>query len=190
MKIIGGQFKGRNFFMPAGIRPTQNVVRKAVFDIVGQDLAGFDFLELFTGSGAMGLEAFSRGAQRVTFVEKDQACVDILMKNLGLLGLEGYEDRGSRIRLIQNDSFLALKRLGQNGEKFDIVFADPPYGRDLAKKILKTLVACDILHPNALVIIQHEKREILPDQEGRFFLIRERQYGSSKLTIYQGKEAV
>jgi 16S rRNA (guanine(966)-N(2))-methyltransferase RsmD len=188
MKIIGGQLKGRNFYMPAGIHPTQNIVRKAAFDILGQDLEGFDVLELFAGSGALGLEAFSRGAARVTFVEKDQVCVDTLMKNFELLGLGEYESAGSRIRLIQNDSFMTAKRLAQNGEKFDIIFADPPYGRDLAKKILKTLVACDILHPNALVIIQHEKREILPEEEGRFFLVRERQYGSSKLTIYQGKQ--
>lgn len=187
MKIIGGQFKGRNFYMPAGIRPTQDIIRKAVFDILGQDITGLDFLELFSGSGAMGLEAFSRNAEKVTFVEKDQACVDVLMKNLQLLGLENYESAGSRIRLIQNDSFMSIKRLAQNKEKFDIVFADPPYDRDLAKKTLKTLEAYDILQPNALVIIQHEKREILPEQEGRFFLIRERKYGSSKLTVYQGQ---
>src|SRR3989338_8645565 len=87
MKIIAGQFKGRNFFMPEGIRPTQNLTRKALFDLLGHDLTGLTFLDLFAGSGGVGLEALSRGAQKVTFVEKDENNSQLIRENLDLLGV-------------------------------------------------------------------------------------------------------
>ena len=86
MKILGGKLKGRNFYMPAEIPPTQNLVRKAVFDILG-DINGVEFLELFAGSGAVGFEAFSRGAKMVTLVERVSSCLEVIHKNLQLLDI-------------------------------------------------------------------------------------------------------
>ncbi len=185
MKIIGGTLKGRNFYMPGQIRPTKNMSRRAVFDLIGHDLADLSFLDLFAGSGAMGLEAFSRGARPVTMVERETQCLEVLNENLQILGLREAEER-DEIELLQLDVFAAIKLLFREGRKFDIVFLDPPYELELAKKTLKTLGACDILQPNCTVIIETGKRESLSEAEGRFKQIRYRKYGKSFLAIYEG----
>lgn len=187
MKIIGGLYKGRNFYRPAGIRPTQDVTREALFDILGQDMEGVFFLDLFAGSGAVGMEALSRGAQKVLFVEKDSKCVAVIQENIGLLAMERGRESGVPYEILQADSFAAVKLLVRQNKQFDIVFIDPPYSRGLAKKALKTLEAYDILHPNSLVVVQHETKEILPEHEGRFLLFRQKTYGKSALSIYKVK---
>ena len=185
MKIIAGQLKGRNFYMPAEIPPTQNVVRKAVFDILG-DMSGMDFLELFAGSGAVGFEAFSRGAKTVTLVEHDPHCVEVIHENLKLLGIERSGIHSDPLMIIPADAFVSIKQLAKRNKKYDIVFLDPPFGHNLGKKALKALGAYDILHANCFLLIQVEKNEILPKQEGRFHLIREKKYGASNLVVYEG----
>ncbi len=144
MRIISGRFKGRIIKMPRGIRPTQDKVRKALFDILG-DITGLSFLELYAGSGAVGLEASSQGAGRVLFVERDRRCIKQIKQNLQVSGLSDY-------RVIGRDVIEAVKQLGQQDEKFDIIFLDPPYYRDFAKKTLKILSHYDIVSPNGLII--------------------------------------
>ena len=144
--------------MPAGIRPTQDVTRKAIVDLIGHDLSGVTFLDLFAGSGSVGLEMISRGAKRVMFVEGTQKCSDTILENLRILGL--YDAAGGQqVEVIGADAFMVIKQLSRKGEKFDIVFLDPPYGLDLAKKALKTLMAYDIVPPNCLIIIEHKDRK-------------------------------
>ena len=186
MKIIGGHYKGRNFFMPEGIRPTQNITRKALFDFLGQDLQGMTFLDLLAGSGAVGLEAISRGAQKVTFVEKSERFGEVIRENLDLLAIPLVgKDRQGVYELVEADAFAAIKRFAAGGRKFDIIFADPPYGLGLAKKILKTLGAYDIVSANCIVVIQHEKREILPEAQGNLLRTEQRKYGSTVLSLYK-----
>ena len=185
MKILGGQFKGRNFYMPKDIRPTQNLVRKAIFDVLGINLDGLEFLELFAGSGAVGLEALSRGAKKLVLVEKEPQCIQAIEENVKLLKVNSYESGTSRCEIIQGDALMTIKLFARQQKKFDIVFIDPPYGRELAKKTLKTLEAYDILQPNCMVIIQHEEDEILPETQGRFLLFRKKNYGHTVLSMYQ-----
>ena len=173
--------------MPAGIRPTQNVTRKAIFDIIGHDMEGFTFLELFAGSGAVGLEALSLGVDEVVFVEKDQRGFEILSENLLLITGESSINEDAAYKLVNADAFMSIKMFARREKKFDILFADPPYGRGLAKKVLKTIEAYDILHPNCTVIIQHDKDEILPETEGRFLLFKQKKYGSTLISIYNIK---
>ncbi len=189
MKIIAGHYKGRNFYMPDGIRPTQDIVRKALFDLLGRDLTGMTFLDIFAGSGSVGLEAVSRGAVQVTFVERVFRSCEIIRENLILLSAGA--DEGGRVpcEVMSGDAFAAVKLLARKGRKFDIIFADPPYGRGLAKKILKTLGAYDIVSANCTVVIQHDKREILPDEEGRFLLFMRRKYGGTVLSLYEHQES-
>lgn len=187
MRIISGKLKGANFFMPKDIRPSQNILRKAIFDILGQDLEGLEVLELYAGSGAVGFEALSCGAKKVTFVEKEERCAKVIESNKQLLSLKAQGRPLGECEVLNTDSFWAIKQFAQTKRKFDIVFLDPPFGHDLAKKTLKTLMAYDILHPNCFVIVQYHKHETLPDLEGRFSLIRERKYGTSYLAIIQGR---
>ena len=206
MKILSGKLKGRNFYMPAKISPTQNLVRKAIFDILG-DIKGVNFLELFAGSGAVGLEAFSRGAKTVTLIERDPQCLEVIHENLRLLDIvHSHGNHGCHkeiassqkallamtqtadpLIVIPAEVFLSLKQLALKNKKYDIVFLDPPFGRGLGKKALKALCAYDILTPNCFLLIQGEKNEILPAQEGRFYLIREKKYGASRLSVYEGR---
>jgi len=185
MKILSGRLKGRNFYMPFGIRPTSDLIRKSLFDILGSDIEGVDFLDIFSGSGAVGLEAISRGAKNVTFVEKDPKHVDVIEENLVLLEIPYGERKDRYFEVKKGDAFAMIKILHAQGKLYDIVFVDPPYSRELAKKALKTLCAYDIVKPNSLVIFQHEKREALPQAQGRFSVERVRKFGSSWLTIYR-----
>ena len=183
MKIIGGQYRGRNFYMPKDIRPTQSVAREALFDIMGQELTGLSFIDNFAGSGAMGLEALSRGATETVFVEKEPKFADLIRENVGLLNID-HLARTVNIEVLCADSFASIKALAVKGRHFDIVFVDPPYHRELGKKALKTLDAHDIVHPNSTLIIQHDTKEILPEMSGRFLLFRKKKYGNSYFSIY------
>ncbi len=166
--------------MPAGIKPTQNVLRAAVFDILGHDLAGQSFLELYAGSGAMSMEAISRGAASVVMVEHDPKNVQVIRENCELLGIE----LGGAHSLIQGDAMATIKRLAREEKRFDVIFFDPPYGLKLAKKTLKVLGSNDILSPRSFMIAQYDRMDSLEIPEG-FEVVLQRTYGSSYLTILQ-----
>ena len=185
MKILGGKLKGRNFFMPAEIRPTQNIIRKAVIDILGQDLEGMDVLELFAGSGAIGIEAISRDANSVVMVERGIKCAEVIRENLDLLGVTKDSELSRKIDLLNSDAFASIKMFEAKKRKFDVIFIDPPYSQGLAKKSLKTLSSYAIFNPNCAIIIEHCKDEILPEKEGRIILFKQKKYGKSLLSVYE-----
>ena len=192
MRITTGIYKGRNLIMPKGIRPTQNLARKAIFDIIG-DIEGLTFLELFAGSGAVGLEASSRGAEEVVFVENSGSCVKAINENIALLQGSGISQaRPKGYIVIQSDANEAVKQLSRQKKSFDIVFFDPPYIRgdaeeSLAKKTLQTLCAYDILPPTGLIIAQYSKKDSLPEKLGVLSLLKLSVYGETKLSFYQKK---
>jgi 16S rRNA G966 N2-methylase RsmD len=129
IRITTGIYKGRKLQIPKGIRPTQNITRKAVFDIIG-DIEGLVFLELFAGSGAVGIEAASRGAREVVFVENNPQTAKALGQNLSCLPQ-------GKFYVLPLDAQLAVKRLGDEGRKFDVIFLDPPYLKEPATPGLK-----------------------------------------------------
>lgn len=164
--------------MPKGIRPTQVITRKAIFDILG-DIEGLSFLELFAGSGAVSFEALSRGAKVAVLVEQNGECVFTIKKNMEML--KTFDS----CVLYPIDSLKAIKSLQQGCKTFDIIFLDPPYYQDWVKKTLQTLEACDILAPNGLVVAQHFKKENLPELPGVLSLLRQYNYGSTVLSIFR-----
>ena len=183
MRITTGIYRGRNIRMPKGIRPTQNIARKAVFDILG-DIQGLSFLELYAGSGAVGIEAASRGAREAVFVEDDLSVIKVLEQNLTHVFNTKYQ-------IFPLDALLAIKRLAQDGCRFDIIFFDPPYFRgddSLAKKTLQTLVGYDILSPAGLIIAQHPKKESLPEHLGVLTLLKLSTYGNTRVSFYRKNE--
>ena len=178
--------------MPKGIRPTQQKVRKAVFDILG-NVAGLSFLELYAGSGAVGLEALSRGAAEVTLVESGRQSLKAIEMNIAALGA-----RGCCAHSLGAEQAIAL--FNPDKRKFDLIFLDPPYDKEAAapnlkgkvgvllssaKKTLQTLSAYDILAPNGFIMVQHFKKDTLPDALGVFSLIRRYKYGSTILSLYK-----
>ncbi|MFA5356869.1 MAG: 16S rRNA (guanine(966)-N(2))-methyltransferase RsmD [Candidatus Omnitrophota bacterium] len=179
MRIITGKYRGKGIQLPRGIRPTQGVVRKAVFDILG-DMDGASFLELFAGSGAVGFEAASRGAESLTLVESDRDCVAAITKSMEALKL-------GKCVLYPGEAETAIKAFSRDKRKFDIIFLDPPYYKGLSKKILQMLGGCDILAPDGFVVVQHFRREELPKESANLALIKESRYGDTILSFYTGK---
>ncbi len=173
--------------MPGHIRPTQNIIRKALFDIIGHDLEGIDFLELFAGSGGVGLEALSNGADSAVMVDRDPKCTDTIRTNMSLFQPENDSQVNDEYNVMEMDAFVAVKFLVKQCRKFHVLFCDPPYEMELAKKVLKTLDAYDILHTNCVVVIEHSKREKLPENTGKFSLVKRRKYGKSFLAVYESK---
>ncbi|MCM8779767.1 MAG: 16S rRNA (guanine(966)-N(2))-methyltransferase RsmD [Candidatus Omnitrophica bacterium] len=178
MRILSGKYKGRVIKMPPGVRPTQDKVRKSFFDILKDCIEGVKFLDLFAGSGVMGIEALSRGASFCVFVEAAGQQSKTLRENLDLLGIRDA-------LVLAQDAQRAIENLHKQKKFFDIVFLDPPYYQDMAKKTLQSLSDCDILTPKALVVVQHFKRDQLPEAIGKLVLWRISKYGDTRLSFYQ-----
>ncbi|MDP2929379.1 MAG: 16S rRNA (guanine(966)-N(2))-methyltransferase RsmD [Candidatus Omnitrophota bacterium] len=179
MRIIGGEYRSRSIAMPKGVemRPTQDKVREAIFNILG-DLNGKKILELFAGSGAVGMEAISRGAGSVTFVDNNFRCIQTIKSNLKSLGVPD-----SRYSVIRTNALNFSAKLAAGGEKFDIIFLDPPYYMDMAKKCLINIDSYDIVSPVGLVVVEHFKKDALDLELERFVFVDERRYGDTMITI-------
>jgi 16S rRNA (guanine(966)-N(2))-methyltransferase RsmD len=178
MHIISGKFKGRIIEMPEGIRPTSQKVREALFNILKNRIQGALFLDLYCGSGAIGIEALSQGASKVIFVDDNHNALAILKKNLISLKLPISD-------IYSIDVIKGLDVLKKNEAKFDVVFLDPPYHRAIAKNTLIKLSSCDILTPNAVVIAEIFKKEFLPEKVGSLTKTRTYKYGDTILEFYK-----
>jgi 16S rRNA (guanine(966)-N(2))-methyltransferase RsmD len=181
MRIIAGEYKSRSIMMPRGvdIRPTQDKVREAVFNILG-DIGGKAVLELFAGSGAFGIEALSRGAASAAFVDNDFRCAQTIRANLDSLNVDA-----SRYDIIKADALSVLSRLARKEERFDIVFLDPPYYKGIARKCLINIDSYDIVSPVGLIIIEHFKKDALDAELERFLFLDQRRYGDTLITIFR-----
>ncbi len=183
-RVIAGRLGGRTLVAPAGAstRPTSDRVREALFSILG-DLEGATVLDLFAGTGALGIEALSRGASHATFVENARPALRALAQNLETLGL------GSKARVLTTSVERALSAMSWGPEAFDVVFLDPPYRevRDgsfdpaLAKAIDASLAAS--LRGGGRVVLEHAKNALAPDVPG-LGLERTRIYGDTALSFY------
>lgn len=180
MRVIAGKAKGRRLSVPKrkGVRPTSDYLREALFDILGASVHGARFLDLYAGSGAVGIEASSRGGAHVVFLERDPGCLRILRENLELAGL-------GPTQVIAGDVLRVLPRLARRGEEFDIVFLDPPYGTGLARRTLDTVASANLLRPGGLAIAEHFSKEPLPKEIRSLRHIREKRHGQTVLTFYQ-----
>lgn len=188
MRITGGEFGGRNLEVPKSdlIRPTQDRVREALFSILQSELPGAKFLDLFAGSGAVGLEAISRGAKSATFVEANKKHAEILKKNLGVLS-RGSSSAGSS-RVIVKDVYSYIATFSEV-EGFDIAFADPPYKLGEEKGyagVLATLKERGVVKAGGLFIAEMtavQKAEETPGWE----LLRDRTYGKTRICIWRNQ---
>ncbi|MBL7081669.1 MAG: 16S rRNA (guanine(966)-N(2))-methyltransferase RsmD [Candidatus Omnitrophica bacterium] len=198
MHIISGKYKGRIIKRPKDIRATQDKVRKALFDIL-DDVRGEAFLDLYAGSGAVGLEAISQGVSKTVFVEKDRRCCEMIKENIEILdtgsralgtGFRALDKKqGSRISdyesILPMDVFRAIPMFFKNQQKFNSIFLDPPYYQGLAEKTLKTIGRHDIVACNGLIICQHFKKDILPKIIASLKLIKQAKYGDTILSFYR-----
>jgi 16S rRNA (guanine(966)-N(2))-methyltransferase RsmD len=181
MRVIAGSLRGRPIRSPRGraVRPTLGRVREAVFDILGPVGETVEVLDLYAGTGALGIEALSRGARRALFVEQSRATVAVLRSNIEELGLAG------RAEIACGDAGLVLAGLARRGRRFDLVLADPPYAPGLAPGIVERLGRGGILAPEATVVVQCAGSEPLPGRAGVLGRTTERKYGGTKVAFYR-----
>lgn len=151
MRVISGIAKGRKLasFKGSDIRPTSDRARESLFNILREDVAGSAFLDLFAGSGAIGIEALSRGAENVIFVENRAASIALIKKNLEKCGFP--ECLSQHIKIIHKDVFTYIKTVKK---KFDLIFVDPPYKTDLAEKSLFCLNKKNLLKPDGIIVLE------------------------------------
>jgi 16S rRNA (guanine966-N2)-methyltransferase len=177
VRIIGGTLGGRRLRAPRGsaTRPTADRVREALFNILG-DVAGRRVLDLFAGTGALGLEAVSRGAALAVLVDRGADAARCLVDNAAALGLAGVA------RVLRADAAQALGRLAAAGERFDLVFADPPYAAAESARVLAAL--SPVLAPGARVVVEHDRRAPPAERYGALALVDRRRYGDTEVSFY------
>jgi 16S rRNA (guanine(966)-N(2))-methyltransferase RsmD len=177
MRVIAGSLKGRRLTSPdwSGLRPTSDKLRETLFNVLGPSVTGARVLDGYAGTGAVGIEALSRGASHVTFVERDRRAASLIESNLQHCGVkEGYA-------IIRVDFAAAAARL--RGEAVDIVFLDPPYGREEMSNALAA--AAEVASATTRVIIEHAKKDAPPPQAGGLVLTRQLKSGDSALAFYR-----
>ena len=185
VKVISGTLKGSTLKLPkSGLRPTQERVKKSLFDILGERVIGAVVLDLFAGTGNLGIEALSRGASRVTFVEWETASVRFLRENLTRLGLLRKTD------VLPENCFKAIRRLVRQRAKFDLVFVDPPYDIEVMTKFLRSLSRCDILNHSAILVVRHPKQKTFLPGEESLGLVRQERYGATAVSFFQMRPRV
>lgn len=183
MRVIAGIAKGKKLKAPKGnIRPLSDQVKEALFNILQRKVAGSYFLDLFAGTGSVGIEALSRGAKLSFFVEFNKKHVQVIRENLSNCG---FQDRSEVYAL---DVLRALKILKRKGAKFDIIFLGAPYDSPLLEKALLDLGGAELLNESGLVIAEHRKQHLLQEEYGKLKNFRVTKYGETVLTFYESRD--
>ena len=185
MRIIGGENRGMLLKTPKGlrVRPTADRVKEALFNIIGTSIIDTRILDIFAGTGNLGLEALSRGAKQVCFVDNHRESAAIISENIC------KTKRGSQTRVLQLDCMAALNVLRKNAESFDYIFCDPPYNCGWPDKIISNLSAGGLLASSGIIIIEHSIDEEITAC-GNLKLLDARKYGDTKVSFFGGNTCV
>jgi 16S rRNA (guanine966-N2)-methyltransferase len=174
MRVITGTARGRRLKTPENydIRPTTDNVKESVFNIIQFDIEGRRVLDLFAGTGQLGIECLSRGAADAVFIDENTAAVKIVKENLKTCGFTAA--------VLQQDALSYLRHCG----KFDLVFVDPPYDSGLYESVLETINSVDILSDGGIILCESRREKSLPDMRAPYRKKKEYNYGRVKLTVY------
>lgn len=183
LRITAGEFRGRAIRTVPGqaVRPSPAMLREALFNIIGPAVQGARVLDLCAGSGAVGIEALSRGAGHATFVDNHPASLAVIRRNLETLGALG------RATLLRRDAAVAPLDLARRGERFDVAFVDPPYDTATAAACVRAPGLRAIIGPRRRLYVQHRRGAALPDAPG-WRLVDERRFGDTVLTTFEREE--
>lgn len=184
-RVVTGRFRGAVLQAPEGdkTRPTTDKVKEALFSIIQCDVPDAEFLDLFAGSGQIGIEALSRGARRATLVEKSGGAAGIINRNIQKIRLDGSDE----IRFLKMNVGQALERLGKDGEKFDIIFMDPPY-KDASMRLdeeAKLISEYNLLAKDGMLIVEHDKDFTPPEEVNGLRRVRSCSYGITVITFFR-----
>jgi 16S rRNA (guanine966-N2)-methyltransferase len=186
MRIISGQNRGQRIQTLKGehLRPTSDQMRETLFDVLGPGVLDSTFLDAYAGTGAVGMEALSRGAKEVVFVESHRAATDLIRRNLAALKIE------DGFYLMNTKVLTAVERLDEEGSTFDFIFLDPPYGEAREyHHVLRQLGRSRLLTPATLVIAEHTRHYFLEEKYNRLERTRSIRHGDTQLTFYMLSQA-
>jgi len=174
MRVITGTARGRRLKTPEGmdIRPTTDNVKESVFNILQFDIEGRRVLDLFAGTGQLGIECLSRGAREVVFIDQSRDAVKIVKDNLKACGFSAP--------VLQQDAISYLNSCG----KFDLIFVDPPYDAGLYKTVLEKINSIDILSEGGIILCESRRETNMPEMQAPYFKRKEYRYGKVKLSLY------
>ena len=180
MRVITGSARGRRLKTPEGmdIRPTTDNVKESVFNILQFDIEGRRVLDLFAGTGQLGIECLSRGAREAVFIDRDRDAVKIIRENLRTCGFSAP--------VLQQDALSYLDACGQ----FDLIFVDPPYDAGLYEKVLEKINSIDILSEGGIIIVEADRDCALPELSPPYRRLREYRYGKVKICTYFRESSV
>lgn len=182
MRIISGTKKGKKLKSSKSwdVRPTADRVKEALFNILTNKICFEDkyFLDLFAGTGNIGIEALSRGASHVVFIEKEFKNIKIILENLNETGFTNQSE------VIRANTFDGIKRLSQKGIGFDFIFLDPPYNQGLVNPTLLALIEAGIINAEGMIIVEHHRNEQPKENLGKLKLFSQRTYGDTRVSFY------
>jgi len=180
MKVIGGAARGRKLKVPKGlaVRPTTARVKESLFNILPHDFSGLRLLDLFAGSGNVSIEALSRGAVEAVLVDESARSAAAIHENLNRLEL----NRRAQVWVVSVAR--SLRKLDKAGEKFDLIFLDPPYDKGLVTITLQAIGKSSLLNPAGIVVVEHSGREVIKPNYGDLILNDRRRYGDTLLSFF------
>ncbi len=181
VRVVSGSAKGRPLkSVPgSGTRPTTDKVKEAVFSMIGPYFEGGAVLDLFAGTGGLGIEALSRGMESAVFVDMEPKSIDTIRANLKATNLE------AKAQVYRNEAGRALSALEKRGRVFDLVFLDPPYRLKHGDELMLSMVEKGMLQEDAIIVLEHESNYAYPEDIPGFYRLRQAVYGETTISIYQ-----
>ncbi|HEX7056919.1 MAG TPA: 16S rRNA (guanine(966)-N(2))-methyltransferase RsmD [Bacilli bacterium] len=181
MRVVSGIARGRPLKSVPGMgtRPTTDKVKEAIFSMIGPYFSGGVVLDLFAGTGALGIEALSRGMDTGFFVDQEYKSIETIRANLRATGL------ADRAEVYRNDAFRAIKTMAKRGLRFDLVFLDPPYKIKTMDALLLTMQELSMIRSGCVIVIEHDARHHYPEVIGGLSLAKRGKYGDTAVSIYQ-----
>ena len=186
MRVVSGTARGRSLkAVPGkGTRPTTDKVKEALFSMIGPYFEGGHVLDLFAGTGGLGIEALSRGMDRGIFIDMDPKAIEVIKQNLQTTQLAKMAE------VYRNDAKRAIKALAKRGTRFSLVFLDPPYRMSDADELVVELEEKQLLSPDIIVVIEHDAGVSYPDRIGKLDLWKRSVYGETIISVYHYKECM
>lgn len=181
MRIIAGKYRSLPLEAVKGsnTRPTTDKIKEAVFNSIGPYFDGGRMLDLYAGSGSVGLECISRGMEEVIFVDKSYDAISTIKKNIAFVKVP------SQCTVLKMDALMAVKRMAAEGKTFDLVYLDPPYANQQNEKVMNALCELDLLKEDAVVVVESLKEDVFPDEVGYLSKYKEALYGITRISYYE-----
>lgn len=184
MRVISGKVRGLKLDTPKNedVRPTTDRVKESLFNIISPYIIDSNVLDLFAGTGSLGIECLSRGASYATFVDVSKESIKIVKSNIEKARVENEST------ILNMDFKSAIKRLRLQNKKFDIIFMDPPYYKNMFIDAISNIDSADLLSQDGIIVVEHDKQDKFEDKIGRLEKIRDKKYGNTTLTFYKLEE--